>query len=110
MGYYNNGHGIEQDLSNVENIYKQEVERKEKYSADEVREYLLKVVSGVLLPAAKEHGEMYVSFEALKQLVEDGYNIVKVLNVDDLSAYKIHIEYQVYDKENKFNQGFRRKH
>lgn len=82
--------GITQNIYSDDSIHNNEV------SAEEVREYLLTVVSGTLFPYGTEHGEMYVSFEKLKELVCEGYNIVRVLNPENLSAYNIYIEYQKY--------------
>lgn len=79
-----------------ENIYMENNIHDNEISSDEVREYLLTVVSGTIFPFGTEHGEMYVSFEKLKELVEEGYNIVRVLNPEDLTSNKIYIEYQKY--------------
>ena len=87
-----------QDMMQPENIYEPEHKREEKYPIEKVKEYIYSVVSGTIMPIDSEHGYMYVSFEKLKELVDEGYNIISVLNMDDLSAYKIHIEYQKYKK------------
>lgn len=106
MSYYQKGNGIAQDISPSPDFFIDESKSREKYTTEEVREYLLKVVSGTILPLASEHGYMYVSFEKLKELVEEeGYNIVRVLNEKDLSPYKIHIEYQTIDKTNNNKHG-----
>ena len=107
--YFKEGEGITSNPSNSENIFRDEHQRQDELTADDVREYLLGVVSGTFYPAGIESGEMHVSFEKLKELVKEEYNIVEVLNPEDLTPYNIHIVYQVYDKENKKNQGFRRK-
>jgi len=77
------------------------------YSVDEVKDYLLTVVSGQRFGSECElgtlsgQGSMIVSFDRLKDMVNNGYNIVKA---ECINPNVIAIEFQEYKKD-----GFRRK-
>ena len=103
MAYYKYGAEIRQDISNSDNIFKNEG-RDNGYAVEEVRKYLSEVVTGVSFPLG-EPEKMYVSYEKLQQMVDEGYNIVSVLNPEDLSPYKIYIEYQKNVIENNNKHG-----
>ena len=103
MAYYQNE--FDQYVMHADDFSNKEQKLKEKQLLEEVREYVLSVVSGTMLPIDSEHGYMYVSYEKLIELVEEGYNIVSVLNMEDLSPYRIHIEYQKYKKINTNKHG-----
>ena len=64
-------------------------------SDKEVDDYLELVVTGVQFEGDFVSGKMIVSFEKLKELVDEGYNIVEAKSY---GPYRIDIVYQKYEK------------
>ncbi|MBQ2873025.1 MAG: hypothetical protein IJE89_03390 [Bacilli bacterium] len=105
MSYYKNSDGIGQDMMSSDSFFRGHTPKSGPYTEEEVREYLDIVVSGTMIPGASECGKMYVSFEKLKELVDEGYNIIRLLNPEDVNPHKIYIEYQKCDKVNNNKHG-----
>ena len=74
--------------------------KNEGVSVEEVRETLRNVVTGTIYPLDNELGtfsvpeKMYVSYGRLLEMIEEGYNIIRVLDPNDIRDSKIYIECQ----------------
>ena len=82
-------------------VYRVNEEKVEKYvlaSEEEVLEKLLEVSSHEVMDFG-DFGDvkrMYVSYGRLLEMIDDGYNIIRLLNPDDVRDTKIYIECQEY--------------
>ena len=65
------------------------------FSVEEIRETLRNVITGSIYSDGYALPEkMYVSYGRLLEMIEEGYNIIRVLDPNDIRDSKIYIECQ----------------
>lgn len=69
-------------------------------TVEQLKERLLDVMTGIVYPSVCELGtfsepeKMYVSYGRLLEMVDEGYNIIRIIDPNDARDSKIYIECQ----------------